>query len=201
MTNPKGSGDSGVPDGAAAKTSDKVRGEWQHQYERGYAGLMESEREIGRHGVIAEIISRKQPGGTVLDAGCGTGILSRLLDLSKYRYTGVDIAENALAFARSQLATGEATFVSADLRSMDFQQKFDAVVLNETAYLVEPRDLDQIISRTCRQGSLLVYSVFQFANTADVIRCLRRHGASGRTVALRNMDDDIIWHIGWFNVG
>jgi 2-polyprenyl-3-methyl-5-hydroxy-6-metoxy-1,4-benzoquinol methylase len=195
-SNPTG----GAANGPSSKSSDRIRSEWQDQYKRGYAGLMESERELGRHGVIAEIISRKQAGGTVLDAGCGTGILSRLLDLRKFRYLGVDIAENALAFARAQDTRGDATFVSADLRSMDFQQKFDTVVLNETAYLVEPGDLDQIISRNCRQGSLLVYSVFQFANTIDVIRCLRRHGASGRTILLKNMDDNIIWHIGWFSV-
>ena len=66
-------------------------------------------------------------GGSVLDAGCGTGEpIARKLAHAGFRVIGFDITPTFLALAREGLPQGE--FLAADLRSFDFGRSFDGVI-------------------------------------------------------------------------
>jgi 2-polyprenyl-3-methyl-5-hydroxy-6-metoxy-1,4-benzoquinol methylase len=74
--------------------------------------------------------------GTVLDIGCGTGLLrSRLEGVPFAEYVGVDLSEAAIEearardYARSRFVVGDAT--TSDLG------RFDVIVLNEVLYYVD----------------------------------------------------------------
>ena len=172
---------------------------WREAYASGYGNQMESAAELGRCGVIAEIIARTRSEGAILDAGCGTGILPRLIDLNRFRYVGVDISERALELARAQ-SPGGAVFVAADLRSADLGQRFDMIVLNEIAYYLEPPELGHLISRHSAKGALLIYSIFAFDSAATIMRYLHGLGKNIRTVDVRNNEAKIVWHVGWFEL-
>ncbi|PYX90229.1 MAG: 16S rRNA (cytosine(1402)-N(4))-methyltransferase, partial [Acidobacteria bacterium] len=68
---------------------------------------------------------------TVLDAGCGTGRLTRdLLELlPRGRVVGVDLSENMLRAAQEQLQDfhPRVKFVSADLQHLPFRESFDGI--------------------------------------------------------------------------
>lgn len=69
---------------------------------------------------------------SVLDAGCGTGKLTRLLseNLPKGRVVGLDLSRNMVVHAQENLGTefGERVrFVVSDLSSMPFHNAFDGV--------------------------------------------------------------------------
>lgn len=67
-------------------------------------------------------ISQLPRGGSVLDAGCGSGIKSRYLISKGLRVTGIDFSEKLIEIAEREVP--EATFSVGDLRNMDDSPEF-----------------------------------------------------------------------------
>ena len=63
---------------------------------------------------------------SILEAGCGCGILANLLKSSNY--VGVDLDKEAIEFARKTIDWGD--FFVEDLTSFDLQRKFEVVFSN-----------------------------------------------------------------------
>ncbi|MBI5849148.1 MAG: class I SAM-dependent methyltransferase [Nitrospirae bacterium] len=83
--------------------------------------------------IYAGTLQYIEPGQTVLDAGCGEGILSNLMAQRGATVTGVDISspntEAAKAISRRMLIENYPTFCVADAESLPFPDKsFDVVV-------------------------------------------------------------------------
>jgi trans-aconitate 2-methyltransferase len=80
----------------------------------------------------------------VLDAGCGTGRLTRLLAeaLPRGRVVGVDLSRNMVKHANLELADfgGRARFVSADLAALPFAARFDGIVSTASFHWVMDHD-------------------------------------------------------------
>src|SRR3954447_1711460 len=77
-----------------------------------------------------------QGGERVLDMACGTGRHSHELARRGFEVVGVDISPDLLAIAEAdaEAESLSATFLSADLRELDFDQEFDLVLnLNDGA--------------------------------------------------------------------
>src|SRR5437879_8755893 len=71
---------------------------------------------------------------TVLDAGCGTGRLTRdLLEaLPRGRVVGLDLSQNMIDAARVYLEPdfgGRVEFICCDLLNMVFEQEFDGILV------------------------------------------------------------------------
>jgi ubiquinone/menaquinone biosynthesis C-methylase UbiE len=72
---------------------------------------------------------------TILDLGCGTGNHAFPLAKRGYEVTGVDRSENMLARARLKLSNIKSpsqplpVFVQGDLRSLELEREFDAVLM------------------------------------------------------------------------
>lgn len=92
--------------------------------------------------------------GLVLDLGCGTGMLTRLLAARGYDMIGVDISEEMLEIAarRSDEVTGmepEILYLLQDMREFELYGTVRAVVsiCDSMNYLMEYEDLVQVFSR------------------------------------------------------
>jgi len=73
------------------------------------------------------------PGSRVLDVGCGNGVPATRELALKHDVTGVDISEEQIARARSNVPT--ATFICGDARDVDLPVRaFDAIV---ALYLID----------------------------------------------------------------
>jgi SAM-dependent methyltransferase len=70
-------------------------------------------------------------GSRILDVTCGPGLYGHELARRGYRVTGVDFAPAAIGYAREKAAEEglNCTFVQQDVRQMDFNEEFEAVVL------------------------------------------------------------------------
>ncbi len=87
--------------------------------------------------MIEEVFHRYGKGRirSILDLGCGTGNHAFPLAMRGYEVTGVDRSEEMLAKARSKLAHFKSQsqalpmFLQGDLRSLDLERKFDAVLM------------------------------------------------------------------------
>jgi len=64
----------------------------------------------------------------ILEPGCGSGRLSRLLAAAGHRVTGIDISIPMLREARRQ-ASGRCRYLCMDMRRPAFRTRFDAVVI------------------------------------------------------------------------
>jgi SAM-dependent methyltransferase len=73
------------------------------------------------------LLPRLNTPAKVLDLGCGNGIPATRMLAERFDVTGVDISEVQISRARQLVPT--ATFIRADMASLDFPQgSFDAVV-------------------------------------------------------------------------
>jgi len=70
------------------------------------------------------------PGARILDAPCGEGRMARPLAARGYRLTGVDLADEFLAAARTTAQPQGLTiaFEKRDVRSLGFVEEFDAAI-------------------------------------------------------------------------
>ncbi len=79
---------------------------------------------------------RVEPGFTVLDVGCGTGVLAEqlLARQSDIRIVGVDVSERMLERARARLAGSRAELVQARAADLPFADSTFDVVVSASAF-------------------------------------------------------------------
>ena len=106
--------------------------EWNHLYEEGHWDYLEDYGEAARYDVIIGMIRRRKSIKTILDLGCGSGVLAEHLENGKYAYTGIDFS--AKAIEKSNPAYG--SFHTADVTSYIPEHKYDCIVANEVLYYI-----------------------------------------------------------------
>lgn len=84
---------------------------------------------------LAAVAALAKGAGSVLDIGCGTGLLARLLPAG-CRYTGADPAAAMLEIARGMPVAADATWVQATVEELNLNQRFDLVVMSGHAFQV-----------------------------------------------------------------
>ena len=95
------------------------------------AATSRSPRFVVRHLAVAPAAAR------ILDVGCGEGpLLEPLRQLGVGRYLGIDVAETVIERAQ-KLADRNTRFLAADAESYTTDERFDAIVFNESLYYFE----------------------------------------------------------------
>ncbi|MFW9834716.1 MAG: class I SAM-dependent methyltransferase [Candidatus Thorarchaeota archaeon] len=110
---------------------------------------------------LDEFMSSVKPGGHVLDAGCGTGIVTRHLVDNGYQVTGIDISQKMLDLAKQRVP--EATLKVGDMTALDFEDdSFDGLVSTYAVFHV-PRTKHSVLfrgfHRILKKGGALLFSV------------------------------------------
>lgn len=111
------------------------REKWDDEYASRKWDYLEGLPELARYSVIAGYIRHLEQCRSVLEIGCGTGLLfERLGSLRAIDYTGVDLSQEAIAQARSRFDGPATSFVAADGHSFSDGRWYDVVVFNEALY-------------------------------------------------------------------
>jgi trans-aconitate methyltransferase len=137
---------------------------WERQYRSGGWDYLASEDEAAHYRVIAQFYGRQLRGGSLLDIGCGTGILvpylQQLAGMEPSRYTGIDLAEDAVAEAASSFPA--ARFSRLDYSTDPVPGRYDGVIFNETLYCFDDpvAILDKSIAENMHGSSLLIVSMY-----------------------------------------
>jgi trans-aconitate 2-methyltransferase len=107
-----------------------------------------------------EVIDRLELRGdeTVLDAGCGSGRVTRLLleRLPEGRVIGVDASASMIAKAREELPGDRTEFIVSDLLDLELTEAVDAIFSNATLHwILDHRRLFERLHAALRPGGRL----------------------------------------------
>ncbi len=140
--------------------------EWSAAYGAGaldyYAQLDELARYsviIGYVGWVASEVLARPP--SVLDVGCGSGVLRRRLEEAPFSdYVGIDLSDAAIEVARRQ-AFSRSRFVVGDVTTTELGQ-FDVVVLNEVLYYAgDALAFLERVRKLLREGGIVFVSMWR----------------------------------------
>ncbi len=141
----------------------------------GWARLQRAE-ERGRYSVIVDLLAQVARDGTVLDVGCGEGLLFHRFRVHGYsRYVGIDISEAAVATLgahqdeRTQFMVGDAAIYVPT-------EQFDAIVFNEVLYYFpEPMAaFERYAAAVNPSGALIISTWLGSPRARAILRALKR---------------------------
>lgn len=139
--------------------------EWDRQYSTSTWEYLAGLEQAPRYAVIDGWRRRLKPNGSVLDLGCGEGVLfDQIPPAAKVPYTGVDVSEVAIrsAVAKIRDASNE-RFLCADLTAFEPPpgSMFDVIVFNEVLhYLADPPGAVRRYRSVLAPDGIVIVSIF-----------------------------------------
>jgi SAM-dependent methyltransferase len=105
------------------------------EYARGRWDYLKSLEEMSRYAVIAGYCEHGSDVSSVLDLGCGSGVLRHWLSPSgRIEYVGVDLSKVAIDTAKQEWTDGPTDFIAMDIATYTPDRKFDIIIFNEVLY-------------------------------------------------------------------
>ena len=155
----------------------------------------QSSPSLARFSILAGYICHLKPGATVLDTGCGQGVLLRRLPSYCYsRYVGIDVSGRAISMAQEQ-ADDRNTFLVADCEEYSPAEQFDVIVFNEVlCCLCDPlRTMERYVHSLNPEGLLLVSMCTAARGSATILWRLRRAYATVDEVRITHSGRKVSW--------
>jgi 2-polyprenyl-3-methyl-5-hydroxy-6-metoxy-1,4-benzoquinol methylase len=168
---------------------------WEAQYAAGRWDFLAELSELARFSVLAGYICHLKPGGTVLDTGCGQGVLLRRLPSSCYsRYVGIDLSGSAISVAQEH-GNERSTFLAADCEEYSPTQHFDVIVFNEVlCCLRDPLRTVERYARSLNAGGLVLVSLCTAARgSGTILSRLKRAYATVDEVRVVHSGRKVTW--------
>ena len=150
-----------APQGKGAPLSKEL---WDMRYEEGYSeNQLRSLNDFARYMIIAGYIRTLCKNPSILDVGCGDGILVEMMPTSWFdSYLGIDLSAEAIRKAEGPAAHSTA-FKICNFEEWIPAQKFDAIVFNETLYYAtDPAALVSKYAMFLNEGGLVIVSMCRF---------------------------------------
>jgi SAM-dependent methyltransferase len=139
---------------------------------------------------VADLLERCPPGGTVLDAACGTGKYFGMVLESGRRVVGTDQSTGMLARARARFPAVPLERVG--LQELAFDGEFDAAMCVDAMENIPPEDWPRVVGnlrRALRPGGHL-YLTVELPDQADLERVQAEAVARGLPVVPGEMAEE-----------
>ena len=123
--------------------------------------------------------------GNVVDLGCGTGKITRLLADAGYDMIGVDLSEDMLSIAVNEEETQRILYLHQDMQELELYQEADAMVsiCDSMNYIVEEEGLLEVFRRVnqyLRAGGVFIFDLNTIYKYKEVL---------GETTICENRED------------
>ena len=116
------------------------------------------------HQKLKEIVSELiEPGDTVLECACGTGLLSAVIVEKCRQLTATDFSEKMLKKAEKNCSSfRNITYAQADITALPFaDESFDKVVAGNVIHLLDnPMTALSELNRVCKDGGMLIIPTY-----------------------------------------
>ncbi len=123
--------------------------------------LLRAENKVRNPWIIKEIQKRFQ-NASVLDVGCGAGLLTNALAPLGFKISGIDLSEESLKVARAKDPTQKVSYIHASAYELPFpDNSFDVVsAMDILEHVEEPEKLIQEASRVLKKGGIFFFHTF-----------------------------------------
>lgn len=135
---------------------------WDEEYRNGRWAFLRDLPESGRYGIIGMWLALNDAMDSVLDIGCGEGLLyERLTPMGINRYVGVDLAPAAIEIA--DVDPSIASLRAGDMHTFtpEKDETFSAIVFNEVLHFAD--DPAAVVARYLpflRPGGVIAISMY-----------------------------------------
>ncbi|MCF7804654.1 MAG: class I SAM-dependent methyltransferase [Candidatus Marinimicrobia bacterium] len=145
------------------------RKQWNEQYREGEWEYLCSPEQSAHYAVIAEFVHWYAPDGSVLDVGCGEGILQPTLARYGYStYVGIDISDAAIRKAEERENAATSFKVSAANEYVP-EQQFDAILFNEVLYYFKnPEEIAERYASYLLEDGVIIVSMWKSHGTGRI---------------------------------
>jgi len=168
---------------------------WEERYRETYGTLLDERSEYGRYGVVTEYLLRMLPGGSVLDIGCGPGILAGMLQHSTLTYTGIDISATAVRMAQERHPALREHFHHTPLEAFPGKEAYDAIVAVEILYYLDTETFFTHCSRLLKKDGHLIVTVYDFPEGRALLPQVMRRLHDPFRAEVYNAGKELRWHI------
>ncbi len=147
---------------------------WENQYVRGEWDRLEEIDELAHYSIITGYLQYVKQGPSLLDVGCGEGILQKRLDPRLYTfYIGIDLSQAAID--RASLNQDEKTFFfRKDAETYAPTDLFDVIIFNEALYYFDnPLEILYKYTNYLKKEGLFIVSMFGSLRSALIWRRIK----------------------------
>jgi 2-polyprenyl-3-methyl-5-hydroxy-6-metoxy-1,4-benzoquinol methylase len=148
----------------------QAEAKWDADYTTGTWDYLSDQLEAGRYKAVSQMLSKYAPHGSILELGCGEGILqSRMAPSSYETYIGIDISKVAIQKA-AHLGNHNTQYVYADMETFVPEAKFDAIIVNEALYYaVNPVQLLKRYANFLQPNGCIIISIFETTENRQLL--------------------------------
>jgi len=142
---------------------------WDSQYLSGQWNRLRQLDELAHYSIIVGYFVFLKHGGSILDLGCGEGLLQERLSPNTYsKYVGIDISEAAINLALHK-QDKKTSFVRGDANDYIFRESFDVIIINESlVYLDNPIELLKRLEHYLKEDGLFIISMYLDSRTKSI---------------------------------
>lgn len=142
---------------------------------------------------------------SILEVGCGSGMLARRFLKNGYKYLGADLSNEMLNIARDEINVD--AFIQSDMRNLSFDQKFDSILITgrSLAYVTENKgviDTLRGIHRLLEDKGIFVFGVFEangiFDNFGNFEQDIQHNNKRIRRVSSLKKNLETGWTYDWY---
>lgn len=143
------------------KTYDDLAERWYEAQDDPIA-LLRNQHKIEVPWILAEIRRNIGYHASILDMGCGAGLLANDLARSGHKVTGIDLSTSSLKVAESRDSTHSVRYQAGDVYKVPFpNESFDVVtVMDLLEHVSDPRRVIAEATRVLRPGGLFFFNTF-----------------------------------------
>lgn len=125
-------------------------------------GFLRNLDELAHYSTIVGYVNHFKPNASVLDVGCGDGLLQEKLKIAGYEnYLGFDLDERLIATAADKQSE-DTRFEVNNIETFTTNSHYDAIVFNEVLYYSEdPVVTFNKFSKFLHPGGVIIISMFQ----------------------------------------
>jgi 2-polyprenyl-3-methyl-5-hydroxy-6-metoxy-1,4-benzoquinol methylase len=155
-------------------TTKQEKGHWEDEYENGLWKRLHGSQEFARYTLVSGYIQKSGRQVSLLDIGCGEGVILKHLDLGMIgNYTGVDIARTALDKITPR--RGQDRYICSSLENYSPDAQWDVILFNEVLYYTsDPVAQLKKFEHSLKKDGCYVISMYRKKNPlAYNNRCIR----------------------------